>query len=244
MEVGGVVELPGSPGGGAGSGAARGGGAPPTAPGEQSAPRESTQPIQLTPCEQNFFYNVETRPAPCGERATPAEEAEDEEVPAIPPISAADIASFLPVPPAVTTEPAGIAAVGMPMNTVTGSSAHTVEGQLFGLPVSVRFTPAGFRHDFGDGTVRTVDTGGASWATLGQPEFTPTPTSHTYRARGEYTVTVTALYTAVVDFGEWGTYPVLGEVASTAPGQPVRVVEVHTALVSRTCMEQPAGPGC
>ena len=86
-------------------------------------------------------------------------------------------------------------------------------------------------------------TGGATWPQLGQAQFTPTATSHVYRSRGSYPVAVTVRYTASVDFGT-GFRPVDGFVSATTAGYDVRVVEVRTALVDRTCAEDPRGAGC
>ena len=50
-------------------------------------------------------------------------------------------------------------------------------------------------------------------------------------------------YTASVDFGT-GFRPVDGYVSATTAGYDVQVVEVRTALVDKTCAEDPQGPGC
>ena len=55
---------------------------------------------------------------------------------------------------------------------------------------------------------------------------------------------VTVQYAASVDFGSGTWRPVSGYVTSTSGGYDVRVVEARTALVDRTCVENPAGPGC
>lgn len=169
----------------------------------------------------------------------------DPAVPAIPDVTLADIATFTPTGPTLENEPAGLGVVGMPTNFVSSASEQTVPGRLFDTwDVVVHFTPAGFRFDYGDGISATTTTGGASWAALGQAEFTPTATSHVYSARATYPASVTVLYSAWVDFGGGITRSVAGYVESTTGGYDVRVVEVHTALVDKTCVENPAGPGC
>lgn len=171
--------------------------------------------------------------------------AADPAAPAIPDVTLADIATFTPTSPTLENEPAGLGVVGMPTNFVSSASEQTVAGRLFDTwDVVVHFTPAGFRFDYGDGTAATTTTGGATWAALGQAEFTPTATSHVYSARGTYPASVTVLYSAWVDFGGGTTRSVAGYVESTTGGYDVRVVEVHTALVDKTCVENPAGPGC
>jgi hypothetical protein len=52
------------------------------------------------------------------------------------------------------------------------------------------------------------------------------------------------LYSASVDFGSGLWRPVPGFVEATTGGYDVRVVEVHTGLVDKTCVENPHGPGC
>ena len=161
----------------------------------------------------------------------------------IPDVTLADLASFVPARPSLTGEPAGVGVVGMPTNLVASASAQQIPGKIFDYDVVVRFTPAGFRFDHGDGTSATSASGGASWTALGQAEFTPTSTSHVYTARGTYSVGVTVLYAAAVNFGG-GWRPVAGYVEATTAGYGVRVVEVRTALVDKTCIENPSGPGC
>jgi hypothetical protein len=119
-----------------------------------------------------------------------------------------------------------------------------MSGSILDFDVVVRFVPAAFAFDYGDGTIRTAATGGASWHATGSADFTPTATSHVYSRPGTYPVRVTVLYRASVDFGSGVWRPVDGFVRATAGGYDVRVVEVHTALVDRTCLEDPTGPGC
>lgn len=159
-------------------------------------------------------------------------------------VTLADIASFVPARPAVSGEPSGLGVVGMPTNVVASASTQNIGGTLFTFPVTVTFVPSAFRFDFGDGASLTSPSGGASWASLGQAEFTPTFTSHAYSARGTYAVTVTTLYSASVDFGGGQIRQVPGYVEATTGGYEVRVVEVRTGLVDKTCLENPSGIGC
>lgn len=169
---------------------------------------------------------------------------EGEVAPGIPTVYARDVQSFAPGGPSFASEPAGVGVVGMPANFVASASAHSVSGTLFGRPVTVRFTPSAYVFDYGDGTTGRSTSGGASWSTLGQAQFTPTPTSHAYGERGTYEVSVTVEYTAEVDFGIGRWLPVQGVVTSTSAGYPVEIFEVRTALVDKTCAENPSGPGC
>jgi hypothetical protein len=162
----------------------------------------------------------------------------------LPEVTASDLVSFAPLRPAVAGEPAGLGVVGMPTNLVASARTHTLSGPLLGYDVTVRFTPVAFRFDHGDGTVRVAATGGASWASLGQASYSPTPTSHVYRASGAYAAAISIVYAAAVDFGTGRWRPVQGTVTSGATGYDVRIVEVRTALVDRSCDEDPRGPGC
>ncbi len=161
-----------------------------------------------------------------------------------PDVTLADIASFRPAQPALGGEPAGFGVVGMPTNLLATASEQRIPGTVLGWDVTVRFVPVAFAFDNGDGTTTRSPTGGASWASLGQGQFTPTSTSHAYRARGTYRVSVTVEYAASVDFGSGSWRSVPGVVRAQGAGYDVRVVEVRTALVERSCAEDPAGPGC
>ncbi|WP_203579265.1 hypothetical protein [Microbacterium hibisci] len=169
---------------------------------------------------------------------------EDYSVGLLPDLTLEDLASFRPSSPAVGGEPAGFGVVGMPTNLLATASEERLPGTVLGWDVTVRFVPTAFVFDHGDGTTSRAASGGASWARLGQGQFTPTATSHVYSGRGTYGVSVTVEYAASVDFGNgtWRTVP--GVVRAQAGGYDVRVVEVRTALVDRTCAEDARGPGC
>lgn len=170
--------------------------------------------------------------------------AGEEVAPGIPAVTARDLASFAPARPALGSEPEGVGVVGMPANFVASAPAQTVGGTLFGRPVTVQFAPTAYVFDYGDGATTRSASGGASWEALGQAQFTPTPTSHAYAERGTYEVSVAIEYAAAVDFGTGAWYPVRGVVTATTAGYPVEIFEVRTALVDKTCGENPTGPGC
>ena len=161
-----------------------------------------------------------------------------------PDVTIADLASFRPERPTLTGEPAGFGIVGAPTNVVAAASEQFLSGPLLGWNVTVRFVPAGYVFDYGDGTTERFTTGGARWSSLGQAQFTPTTTSHAYRERGTYAVGVTVQYTASVDFGSGNWRPVTGYVTAAGGTYDLRVVEARTALVDQTCIENPGGPGC
>ena len=177
------------------------------------------------------------------DEAEEAEPADEDATPAIPAVTINDLARFAPAGSAIAGEPDNVGVVGLPTNFVATASAHTVNDSLFGFPVAVRFTPSGYDFSFGDGTSTTTTSGGLSWADLGQAQFTPTATSHTYAERGTYSAQVDLRYTAEVDFGI-GWFPIAGEVTSVGSPQEIRIFEAHTALVAHTCQQAPDSPGC
>jgi hypothetical protein len=159
------------------------------------------------------------------------------------PLTISDVAQFAPGPVSPVGEPGDVGIAGLPTNFVASASVQTRAGSLLGRPISLRFTPVRFDFSYGDGTRTTSRSGGQTWPALGQPAFTPTSTSHSYRARGTYSATVTVHYTAEVDIGG-GWFPVAGELAIDGTARQIRVYEAETALVARTCVEQPTAPGC
>jgi len=154
-----------------------------------------------------------------------------------------EVVSFAPSLAPLTAEPAGIGIAGLPVNLVARASTHTQRGELFDLPVTVRFRPVSFRFDYGDGTSRALDTGGRTWSSLDAPQFTPTATSHIYTERGTYTVRASVSFRADVDFGNgWERVP--GALALPVGDAQIEILAAHTALVERTCGEDPRGIGC
>lgn len=154
-----------------------------------------------------------------------------------------DVASFAPPAAPLFSEPDGIGIVGLPLNIVAAGGAHVEEGELFDLPVTVRFRPAGYTFDYGDGTTRESPTGGRSWSALGLAQFAPTGTSHTYTRRGTFTVRAAVSYAAEVDFGT-GWIAVPGLLVIPSGSSTVEILEARTALVDRDCLEDPTGVGC
>lgn len=167
----------------------------------------------------------------------------DDTTPGTPTITITDLASFIPEPTTLAVEPGNAGIADMPANFLADASVHTQTGTLFGVPLTVRFTPIAYDYTYGDGTTATLTTPGRSWADLGQAQFTPTPTSHVYTDRGTYIADVDIRYTAEIDFG-LGWYPISGELTSDGPAQQIQIFEAHTALVAHTCTEKPTAPGC
>ncbi len=163
--------------------------------------------------------------------------------PTAPAITISDLARFAPAPIAATAEPGNVGIAGMPTNFLGTASVQVQNAELFGVPFTVRFTPAGYDYTYGDGATATRAVAGKTWAELGQAQFTPTPTSHVYTQRGTYSAEVDVRYAAEVDFGT-GWIPVAGELTTDGTDQQIRIFEARTALVARTCIEHPGAPGC
>lgn len=155
-----------------------------------------------------------------------------------------DLVNIRPVSASRGMEPSGWVVVGLPANFITEASAHIQSGVLLGFPADVRFTPAGFRWDYGDGSSRTSRNGGSTWAALGVPEFSETATSHVFTERGGYTITAAVIYTAEYRFAGQSWRGIAGTL--TIPEAPMAALagEARTVLVDRDCSQNPRGPGC
>ena len=182
----------------------------------------------------------------CWQNSIPGEDAEPEEgeeSPGLPPITITDLASFSPAKGTILGEPDNLGVAGLPTNFVTEAETHVRSGELFGFPIDVRFTPVSYTFHYGDGESDTTSSPGSSWESLGQAQFTPTDTSHTYTDRGTYDARVDIAYTAEIDLGV-GWFPIDGRLDIPGPTQQIRIFEAHTALVAHTCAELPSAPGC
>jgi hypothetical protein len=184
-------------------------------------PMPEMAPLPLPPCE-------------------PAAEC----APAPPPVTLDDLASFAPVEGAPHMEPTGWSVAGLPTNFWITTSSHVVDGELFGRPASVRFTPAAARYNYGDGTAAVRTPLGSSWAAAGAAEFSSTATSHTYANTGVYTVTVGVDFTVEYSYNGSTWVPVEGTLTSTPPPLTAQIVRANTVIVGADCAAEPAGIGC
>lgn len=216
-----------------------GGQSPPSRPegdgGPLAPPPPSQRAIELAKCLDEFGT---TR---CASLLRP--ESGTPPTPGIPAVTIADLARFAPAPTIASAEPGDIGIAGLPTNFVSAASAQTTTGALFGVPVTVRFTPVAYVYDYGDGSSATLTDPGRTWADLAQAQFTPTPTSHVYTRRGTYLAAVDVRYAAEVDLGT-GWQSVDGVLTADGPASEIRVLNAYTALVGRTCTERPDAPGC
>jgi hypothetical protein len=159
-------------------------------------------------------------------------------------ITVSDLASFRPAAPTLEMEPDGWMLIGLPANFMVRTGTHVVSGTLLEYPLDVRFTPAGYAWTWGDGTRSRSSVPGASWASLGLPEFSPTATSHVFETKGVYRISVTVSYSVEfrLDSLPWRS------ISGTLPG-PATVIgavagDAKTVLVERECTRNPSGPGC
>ncbi|WP_157002097.1 hypothetical protein [Agromyces laixinhei] len=155
-----------------------------------------------------------------------------------------DIASFVPAGPGSEMEPGGWAVEDLPANFVAVASVQVVSGMLLGQPADVRFTPVGFRWLHSDGAVVESGSPGATWAVLGQREFSVTGTSHVYAESGEYTVALEVVLRAEYRFAGSGWQSIVGTLAVAGDPQRVLVGEFDTVLTNGDCNTNPSGPGC
>ncbi|MCU1543574.1 MAG: uncharacterized protein JWM50_1439, partial [Microbacteriaceae bacterium] len=161
-----------------------------------------------------------------------------------PAVTLSDIASFRPAVGSDHMEPNGWTVVGLETNFYSDAERHVVDGRLLGTPASVRFTPRTWHWDYGDGAVLDSSTPGASWASLGLPEFEPTATSHIYATAATSTIRLTIGFSAEyrVAGGSWA--PIVGTLSIPAPPATTIASGAKTVLVARDCASNPAGPGC
>ncbi|TFD77675.1 hypothetical protein [Cryobacterium fucosi] len=159
-------------------------------------------------------------------------------------VSVSDLVNFRPAAPTQQMEPRGWSVVGLPTNFIATASVHTRSGVLLGFPAEVRFTPVGFRWNFGDGQGLDSAGGGASWAVLNLPEFSDTPTSHTFTETGGRSITLSVVYSAEYRFAGRDWRAVRGTLAVPTTPLSAVVAEARTVLVNRECTVGAAGPGC
>ena len=157
-------------------------------------------------------------------------------------ITLSDLAQFRPIVGELIVEPDGWGVVGTPTNFYATAETHVMAGELFDLPIEVRWTPSSYVFDYGDGTVETSDASGAAWRGT-KESWTETATSHAYAERIDVTASLTVVFTAEVDAGS-GWFAVPGTLPVAAPSVDVKVFEVDTVLTNGDCMANPSAAGC
>ncbi|MGK9147692.1 hypothetical protein KXS11_08720 [Plantibacter flavus] len=173
----------------------------------------------------------------------PAEAAEA--LPAAPPVTISDIASFVPDAPTVTTEPGGWGIVKLHTNVIANAAQHVRSGTLLGGSAEVNFIPLGYTIDYGDGESTTTATGGDSWAALGLAEFSKTPTSHRYTTPGTNTITAEVTYAAEYRVGGGAWLPVIGTLTvPTDTAHTITILRNSTVGVDKPCRPGSVAVGC
>jgi hypothetical protein len=155
-----------------------------------------------------------------------------------------DLVNFRPDAASLRMEPNGWTVVGLDTNFWIDVTTNTQSGELLGRTAAVRFTPIGFRFNYGDSTAVNGATSGGSWQTQNLAEFDATPTSHVFAQPGSYTVTAAVEYSAQYQFDGNTWMPVVGTVRTPTNTLEVAAARASTVLVSDTCLAAPKGPGC
>jgi hypothetical protein len=195
---------------------------------------KGTVPIKTTcdvPKLNRCFATVTKPGAPATGSATPA-------------LTFRDLAAFRPAPGHQQMEPNGWVVPGLDANFYAIVEQQLTLGTLLGQPANVRFTPARYHWNYGDGTAAVRSTKGGTWAALGLSDFDQTPTSHVYDREGEYVIRLTIDFRAEYRFGSGPFVPVEGTISLPANDLSVTVTGAKTVLVDRDCVAAPLGPGC
>lgn len=149
-----------------------------------------------------------------------------------PPTRLSDVASFQPGGSAIAVQPGWWSMPRVPTNIYSMARSETQPGELLGWPIEVRFTPQTFIWSYGDGVSRRVPHAGGSW---GGEQFSHTPTSHTYRAPGLYTVGLGVEYTVAYRFPGGRFVELPGLVTKDMGTTGVRVLRVSPVLTDSGC---------
>jgi hypothetical protein len=155
-----------------------------------------------------------------------------------------DLVNFRPAAASLRMEPNGWTVVGLDTNFWIDVTTNTQSGELLGRTAAVRFTPIGFRFNYGDSADENETISGGSWQTQNLAEFDATPTSHVFAQPGSYTVTAAVEYSAQYQFDGNTWMPVVGTVRTPTNTVEVVAARTSTVLVSDTCLAAPKGPGC
>lgn len=159
------------------------------------------------------------------------------------PVTLRDIASFRPTASVSHSQPNGWTIAGLDTNFYATGAQHVVDGVLLGQPASVRFTPVAWNWTYGDGHTATRDVPGAPWPSRAD-EFNPTPTSHIYRERATFTITLAVDYAAEYRYAGGPWVPIAGTLRVPANDLTLTVGSAKTVLVNENCNQNPRGPGC
>jgi len=226
---------PGSPGstGDAGSGGSSSGGTSWLGPYRPSIPWS----MRVVYC-----VALVVTPSWCGTSEAPVEPTPPE--PEIPTLSYDDLSHVEPQSPSLSTQPVGWSVINLPTNFIASIAEHVVTTVVLGRDVEVRFTPIRYDWRFGDGETNATSSPGATWEQLGLAEFSPTPTSHRYRAVLSVAPTVTVTYAVAYRWFGQDWISVDGTLSRDASAPIVFVQNADTVLVASVCRAGRIGPGC
>jgi hypothetical protein len=159
-------------------------------------------------------------------------------------VTLSDLARFHPNAPTLSMEPDGWLLIGLPANFIADTERHIQSGTLFDVPIEVRFTPSSYNWSWGDGSSSRTTVAGSTWAELGLPEFSETPTSHVFASTGIYSVTVTVAF--AVEYRAVGSswISIAGTLSAPAVTIAALAGDAKTVLVDKGCNKNPNGPGC
>ena len=155
-----------------------------------------------------------------------------------------DVLTLAPASVTLTAEPSTWSIVGSHTNFYTAATKHSAFGSVLGHPVTVTFTPITYRWDYGDGTTAESATPGASWAALGQDDFSATSTSHVYAEKATVNASVTVVYTAVVTLASGASIPVTGTLNRASTTVALELFNADTVITVGDCNEHPEQPRC
>lgn len=156
-----------------------------------------------------------------------------------PPIpSESDFASF-PIPPSDPYAlPVDWTVTGKPTAFWADAGVKEFDAELLGFPLRVRATPIEYHWDFGDGSSTSSVSPGSEPR---RPELGTI--THMYSTKGEYSVTLTTIYTGEYNYGAgWNSIDGTATVASDP--LPMTVYRFHKYRVEDDCAENPYGRDC
>ena len=156
-------------------------------------------------------------------------------------ITTRDVARFQPPASELIIEPNGWGIVHRPLNVFTEAEVVTTQGEVLGRPVTIEWIPISFTVNYGDGTTQTYADPGESWQE--SSPWSETETSHVYTETGDYVVTASIEYAAVVRIGG-AVIPVNGTISVETSPENVSIYWVKTRMVRGDCLEFPLDPGC
>lgn len=155
-----------------------------------------------------------------------------------------DVLTLAPASVTLTAEPSTWSIVGSHTNFFTTATEHSATGSVLGHPVTVTFTPITYQWDYGDGTTAETTTPGASWAALGQDDFSATSTSHVYEEKATVQASVTVVYTAAVTLASGTRIPVTGTLNRASTTLSLELFTADTVITVGDCNEHPEQPRC